>query len=188
MAVVSTRSSTQRKRLTVSELQALWRARRRIYFDWTIRDIIYRVASRAMLEGVYSCVEVLKKKIEEDLNHLEHTIKVAALCKQHGWTVFYLEPALNPVGDLLIMRSTWVAVIEIKTHAPPWKGLNPAEAEMYYERELDLAKQGIRILYTWYDNRTMQYMCCTVEDLRYDKEQVTVTRSIQLTQWLKSPT
>jgi len=154
--------------------------------DWFLRDIIYRLGLRCYIEGVLHHVPALLDKIREDIKHVEEVIQVAELFRERGWVTFLLEPA-QQLGDVLAIKGTHVLLIEVKTHPPPWRGMNPEERDLYMSKVEELrTRAGIDIIYTWFDQAKKQWFYTCIDNLEETPDGKIVAKKVEpLIQLLK---
>ncbi|RLE54364.1 MAG: hypothetical protein DRJ40_11015 [Thermoprotei archaeon] len=154
-----------------TDYRKLWEVRRKLYVDWTIRDILYRLLIRARLEGIYHYVPAVIDKIIEDINHLNEVFTVADMLRAKGFAVFILEPACSE-GDLLAIKGVRSLLIEVKTHPPPYKGHTDLQRDYYLVTADELRKHGIQLLYVWFNNKKKIYECTTPENMEVVNDKV----------------
>jgi len=140
----------------------LWEVRRKLYVDWTLRDIIYRLLIRARLEGIYERAKLVVDKVVEDVQHLDEVFDIMNIFRQFNYLTLLLEPAFG-IGDFLALKQTRGFLVEVKPHPPPWGGHSYLQRDYYLTTIDEVRRHGLEILYAWHDRKAGTYCCTTLD-------------------------
>ena len=180
----STKVSSRRK-----DYRQLWEVRRKLYVDWTLRDIIYRLLIRARLEGIYDRAKLVIDKVLEDVQHLDEVFDTMYIFQTHGYLCLLLEPAFG-IGDFVALKQVRGYLVEVKPHEPPWGGHSWMQRDYYMVSIDDVRNHGLEILYAWRDRRHGTYMCTTLDHIHEhevnNRVYLYVTKSWNLREYLKT--
>jgi len=163
----------------------LWEVRKKLYVDWTIRDILYRLLIRARLEGIYHYTTVVIDKIAEDVRHLDEVFTVMDVFRSRGFLTLLLEPAYS-IADFIAIKNVHIFAVEVKTHQPPYVGHTDIQLD-YYKAQLDeLTKHGIQLLYVWFNRNKKAWECTSLEHLDVHENKVIAKKVWKLDEFLKT--